>query len=622
MQILSVPLNELMGLCYTITGNYIIAILVFTLLTKIILLPVSLWMQRNSVKMVELTPDLNRLKIKYFGDKDTIAEETQKLYKEKKYHQFLSMLPMVIQLVLLMGVIAAVKYVLGDSGNVLLQIPVQYGGLTLSMPVAAGLSALLLGLNQNRFNPLQREQGKAEQWMTNGISIAISLVLGFFVSVGVCIYWIASNLFTIAQQQLLNAIINPKRYVDYESLRKSKEDLEKMNSLSSNISKEDKKREKADYKRFFSVANKHLVFYSEKSGFYKYFQGVIEELLRSSNVTIHYVTSDPNDQIFEIAKVQPKIRPYYIGEKRLITLMMKMDADIVVMTMPDIENFHIKRSYLRKDIEYIYMFHGIGSSNMLLRTGALAHYDTIFCIGEYQKEELIKEEAVYGLSPRNLVECGYNLIDSVIATYEKMPKVANEKKQVLFAPSWQADNIMDSAIDGMLESLLGQDLKIVVRPHPEYCKRYPQKIKAFRARYGDKFNEDFVLQTDFSSNETVFTSDLVITDWSTICYEYAFATKRPVLFVNTPMKVMNPEYEKLGIVPMDIASRTVMGQSIELNELEKTADVVHELLEHSEEYKEKIDELFARCVYNPGRSSMVGKDYILRRLIEKQKAKA
>ena len=80
MDYITIPLNALMALCYSWTGSYLLAIVVFTLLTKVILFPVSCWMQRESIKMVQLTPDLNALKIKYYGDKDTIAEETQKLY--------------------------------------------------------------------------------------------------------------------------------------------------------------------------------------------------------------------------------------------------------------------------------------------------------------------------------------------------------------------------------------------------------------------------------------------------------------------------------------------------------------------------------------------------------------
>ena len=83
---------------------------------------------------------------------------------------------------------------------------------------------------------------------------------------------------------------------------------------------------------------------------------MIEYLLNHTNIIIHYVTSDSEDQIFELAKDHSQIRPYYIGEKRLITLMMKMDADIVVMTMPDLENYHIKRSYVRAGISNTFMF--------------------------------------------------------------------------------------------------------------------------------------------------------------------------------------------------------------------------------------------------------------------------
>lgn len=49
-----------------------------------------------------------------------------------------------------------------------------------------------------------------------------------------------------------------------------------------------------------------MVFYSEKSGFYKYFQDTIAYLLSHSNLVIHYVTSDPDDQIFGIAEREPE----------------------------------------------------------------------------------------------------------------------------------------------------------------------------------------------------------------------------------------------------------------------------------------------------------------------------
>lgn len=621
MDVIFTPLNALMQLCYQWLKDYFFAIVLFTLLTKIVLFPLAMWTNRNGLKMVSVTSELNRVKVKYFGDKDTIAEETQKIYKKAGYRPLVGTVPLFIQIILLIGVISAVRALLSSTESVLSYIPSEKGGLTLLLPIAAGLSALLLGLAQNKLNPLQREQTSASQWSTNGMSIAISLFLGAFVPVGVGIYWIFSNLFTILQQWVLNRLMPPEKYVDYAELRASQKELDSINGLAAGISADDKKREKADYKKFFSVENKHLVFYSEKSGFYKYFQAIIEYLLANSNVIIHYITSDPKDQIFQIAEENPKIHPYYIGEKRLITLMMKMDADIVVMTMPDLENFHIKRSYVRKDVEYIYTYHGIGSSNLLLRKAALAHYDTIFCIGQHHVDELIKEEEVYRLKERKKIPCGYALLDQVIEAYEKMPKVEREKPQILLAPSWQKDNILDSCLDGLLASLVDGQYKVILRPHPEYCKRYPQKFAAIKQKYAALEGPDFEIQSDFSSNQTVFESDIVVTDWSTICCEFSFATKKPTLFIDTPMKVMNPEYERLGIEPFDIKIRNTIGKSIAPEDTGNAKAVVEELLQNSKKYRNQIEEVQKECIFDVGGSGKAGGQYILTSLVQKIKEK-
>lgn len=605
-----------MALCYSWTGSYLLAIVVFTLLTKVILFPVSCWMQRESIKMVQLTPDLNALKIKYYGDKDTIAEETQKLYKQKKYHPIASTIPMVIQLVLLMGVIAAVKAMLGgDTTSIYAQIPSQLGGVSLLMPVAAGVAALLLGIGQNKLNPLQKEQSKREQWMTNGLSILISLSLGAFVTVGVCVYWIASNLFTILNQAALNLVIRPAKYIDYDALHKSQKELESINAMSAGVSKEDKKREKADYKRFFSVANKHLVFYSESSGFYKYYRATIAYLLSHTNIIVHYVTSDPADQIFEVAKNQSRIRPYYIGEKKLITLFMKMDADMVIMTMPDLQNFHIKRSYVRKDVEYVYVPHGLDSLNLTMRTGSVDHYDAVLCVGPNQKEEIKKTEEVYNLPPKKLVECGYMLLDDMRAGFSEKAD-CSEQPVILIAPSWQEANIMDSCIDELLTSLQYTGYHIVVRPHPQYVKHREAQLNDLKARYAG--TPQVEIQTNFASNSTVFQADLLITDWSGIAYEYAYTTCRPVLFVNTPMKVMNPEYERIGVVPINISIRKEIGREIKPEDAGQANIVVEEMIARRGEYQGRIRNLACQNVYNLGQSAQCSGKFILSELNKKR----
>lgn len=622
IDVLSIPLNELMRWCYEFVDDYIIAIVMFTLLTKIILMPVALWMQRSSIKMVEMMPDLNRLKVKYFGDKETIAEETQVLYKQKKYNPIASTVPMIVQIVLLMGVIEAVKALLGGTDNWLMWIPAETGGITLLMPVAAGFAALLLTLAQNKLAPLQKEQPKAEQMSTGMISVGISLFLGAFVSLGTGIYWIASNLISIPVQVVCNWIIDPKKYVNYEDLEASKKDLEQLEGIGKKKKEsyfsENKKRERTDYKRFFSVVNKHLVFYSESSGFYKYYKGFIEYILAHTNLTIHYITSDPNDQIFELEKKNPKIRAYYIGENKLITLMMKMDADVVVMTMPDLENYHIKRSYIRKDIEYINVSHGMGSNNLTFRKGALDHFDTVFCAGIHQKVEIEQQEAVYGLPTKTCAEVGYPLIDDMRANYAKTEHKTNTRKKILVAPSWQKDNIIDSCLEELLDSLKKTDYEIIVRPHPQEVRHKKDYMESLKEKYAA---DGIEIQTDFTSNNPVMEADLLITDWSDISWEYAFTTLRPVLYINTPMKVMNPEWQKIEYPPLNIFLRDQLGKSLNVDQLDMAAETAQYLLDNTDTYREIIDDLAHEYVYNLGSSSEAGAKYIIKAIQNKVKMK-
>lgn len=59
----------------------------------------------------------------------------------------------------------------------------------------------------------------------------------------------------------------------------------------------------------------------------------------------------------------------------------------------------------------------------------------------------------------------------------------------------------------------------------------------------------------------------MITDWSGIAYEYAYTTCKPVLFIDTPMKIMNPEYKKIGIEPLNIWMRYESGVYLSLMKL-------------------------------------------------------
>ncbi|MDE6580787.1 MAG: YidC/Oxa1 family membrane protein insertase, partial [Ruminiclostridium sp.] len=245
--------------CYYLIKNYGLSIIVFTFITKLILFPISLLTQKNSIKMVQMQPQLNALKIKYIDDKDKYTDEQVALYKKYKYNPFMDTIPLLIQIPIILGLVGVVyrplSYVMNIDRGIIEQLKdwlvntlgieadnmyqlsifqqIREGadlpslipeavvdmirnfdmnfcgfnlGLTpsfsgnyelLLIPLLAGLSAWLLCFAQNKINVLQIAQNNAMKIATSVIMIAFSVYFCFLVPAGVGLYWIFGNLFAI-----------------------------------------------------------------------------------------------------------------------------------------------------------------------------------------------------------------------------------------------------------------------------------------------------------------------------------------------------------------------------------------------------------------------------------------
>lgn len=642
-------LGIIMKFFYEVFHNYGIAIIAFTLFSKIILFPVSVIVQKNSIKLVSLKPKINRIKIDYFGDEYKVAELENQLYKEEKYNPFLSVVPLILQVIILICLITIVNNPITYITNVdkatrdslvekvedarykelevikevkednlnnkeLKELDLTFINSDLTLvskdihnywfPILAALSALIYCLVEVKKNVLQREQSLIYNISTVSFTILLALFLGLYVPRGVALYWIFSNIFALIQLLLLNKIINPEKYVDYAELEITNKELSKLtlDTRTKNIIK----REKEDYKRFFSIENKHLVVYSEDASYYNFMKGIVEYILKHTNITIHYVTSDYNDE--NLKKNSTHFKTYYIGEKRLISLMMKMDSDVVLMTMPDLNTFHIKRSYYRKDIEYIFVNHGIDSIYLSMREGSLDHYDTIFVCGKYQEKEIRKGNKLYHLK-RKIVKLGYPILDDMLASYK-----GESDGTILIAPSWQKDNIMETCIEDLI-NILSEKHKLIVRAHPYFIKHNKQRLLELKKLY--KNNKNVKIEDDYLTISKMFKSSLLITDWSGIAYEYSFTTKRPTLYINTPMKIVNENYKEIETNPYTVWSREKLGKSVELEDINKIEKTVNELLKSEKKYSKQISDFLEDSIYNIGNSSEVAGKYIISTILKK-----
>ena len=287
--------------------------------------------------------------------------------------------------------------------------------------------------------------------------------------------------------------------------------------------------------------------------------------------------------------------------------MMKMDADVVVMTMPDLETYHIKKSYIRKDVKYILVQHGIGSVNLTYRKGATDHYDIVFASGKAQYDEMIEFNKITNQIDRPIIKCGYPLIDEMINEYEE---TINKQKTILIAPSWQKDNIIDLCLIDILDNFKTSNYKVIVRPHPQHVRHMKEKFETMKEQY--KNNKNIEIQTDFSSNTSILTSDILITDWSDIAYEFSFTTKKPVIFIDTPMKIMNPDYKEMDIEPFNIYARNEIGKVLKIDNIKEIKNVADDMIKNNKKYRQKITDFTKESLYNIGTSSEVGAKHIIK----------
>tara|TARA_B100000029_G_C17583538_1_gene960433 strand:+ start:237 stop:1394 length:1158 start_codon:yes stop_codon:yes gene_type:complete len=368
--------------------------------------------------------------------------------------------------------------------------------------------------------------------------------------------------------------------------------------------------ERENLKSFQKLSQKDrsIVFYTEHESYAKHFQNLISELTETRETQICYVTSSKTDPMLKSS--HKNIRTYFIGDGITRTnFFINLRADILIMTMPDLETFHIKRSKVY-DVHYVYIFHSMVSTHMIYRKNAFDNFDTIFCVGKHHIDEIRKNEKLYNLKTKNLIEYGYGKLETLIHEHKKMKNIyKNNKKSILIAPSWGPTGLIEMHGIYLLELLLSKNYHVVLRPHPMTIKKSSKLISEIEKTFQN--NPDFILEYDMRISDSFFSSDCMISDWSGAALEYAFALKKPVLFVDVPKKINNSEYEKLEITPIEQKIRTKIGSLISPNELSDISHHLENLWQNYSLIEKNIENVRSHTVFNIQSSQKIGSKYIL-----------
>lgn len=348
-----------------------------------------------------------------------------------------------------------------------------------------------------------------------------------------------------------------------------------------------------------------VVFYSESRHYSIYFKKLIDDLLAEPGLSICYITSDKNDPLLE--KAPAGMNVLYV-KWMLGFLFSRIRADVMIMTMPDLDNFLFKRS--PGVGTYVYMFHAAVSTHQQYRKKAFFHYDTVFCTGEYQLQEIRKAEELYGQKQKKVIPYGYPLLDELNS--HGSVTAGNYQYTILIAPSWFEGCILDTCIEELLQQLSQLPYKVILRSHPEYAKR---KKKEFR-KVQQLIAKNPAMSIDELPNvfDRLPSANILITDRSGIAFEFAFGMRKPVLFIDTALKQMNPDWKELGMEPIENSLRSSLGVTILPAELWELPQKINELTALQHGFANTIDELSQKIFYNGKEAYQSGLDYVVSKI--------
>lgn len=230
--ILNPMLNALLFLYSVLFQNFTLTILVFTVLIRVITYPLTHQQQKSTKKMADLQQSdaWKKMQEKYAKDKEKIAQEQMKMYKEAGVNPFGSCLPMLIQFPVLIGLYQAISLAMAASPVQLLDlskhiypflpnvaglIPLQnqFLWLNLGLPdpffVLPLLVVVTTWLQSKVMTPPTASADPQAAQMSQTMAMTMPLMIGYmslqFPS-GLSIYWVIGNVVSVVQYAITTPI--------------------------------------------------------------------------------------------------------------------------------------------------------------------------------------------------------------------------------------------------------------------------------------------------------------------------------------------------------------------------------------------------------------------------------
>ena len=270
---------------------------------------------------------------------------------------------------------------------------------------------------------------------------------------------------------------------------------------------------------------KQYVIYNEGLQYWNVFKPVCDEF-EKRQIELTYYTSAQNDPCFE--QNYKFVKPEFIGEGNMAFVRLNMlSAGVVLMTTPGLQVYQLKRS--KKVKHYAHVLHAASDATMY-RLFGIDYFDSVLLSGDYQKNDIIILEKQRDIKSKELVTVGCPYLDTLNEKIKSIKMEENHNFTVLVSPSWGKSSLLTKYGEKLLDPLVKTNWNIIIRPHPQSKKSEPEILKRLEEMYKNCTNVSWDYERD--NIYSMKKSDIMISDFSGIIYDYTFLCDKPVIYVN------------------------------------------------------------------------------------------
>lgn len=270
--------------------------------------------------------------------------------------------------------------------------------------------------------------------------------------------------------------------------------------------------------------------FADSKRYWNVFEPVCDEFERRKQ-TIHYLTASPDDPALK--KNYEYVTAEFVGEgNKAFGKLNYLKADVLLSTTPGLDVYQWKRSH---DVRwYTHALHA-PSDVAMYRMFGVDYYDAVLLSGAYQIDQLRELEQKRKLPAKELLLCGLPSLDVMQKRLDAAEPLPEHPVTVLLAPSWGSSSILNRFGGKIIEALKKTGYHIIVRPHPQSF--VSEKELMDRLMHDFPADEQLEWNRDNDNFEVLRRSDLMISDFSGVIFEYALVFQKPIMYTDT-------EYDK------------------------------------------------------------------------------